>query len=693
MSSTLLPRTATTAVTRTGRFVVQWGALASSWCLRLTCLAVFLGILVGAGGQIAIVVFGSPAAQPSLEPNLVHRVVGIAMTTLVYAFVGLVVSLLSASWLRFPAGRALGIGLFTGVFTLLFAANVVSTVVRILSGTHVTVGAVEFLVSSPEHFLHAALDGYAWSVRGALFAVLVFAAVTAVRAASTVRAPGAPRVRSVTALLTVLVLSLALGGGSAQATLDPRVFASTAELAFAFSVRNASGLRDVAAAAGSDAAVPPEPGPPMSAESLWSLAIEQNAGPRPNVILLTLESVSYRHLAYEGYKRGVTPNLDALAKGGLRVRRAWATATHSNYAQMAILSSLFPRRGSQLDMYHKLDYPRLLPHDLFHRLGYATATISSQDETWQGMLRFQRTGTPTDYWHAGDHRGPFIDTGTERVVPDELTVARVKRWIRSHKDERWALYVNLQGTHFPYRLPDHASRPFRPDEPDAATFTYLRYPESDLEVVRNRYDNALGYVDRQIGRLRNHLKVLGIETDTLWVITSDHGELFHEHGMVTHGKSLYEGETRVPLLFYWPGHIEPRDLHRPASHLDIMPTVAGLLELPPHPSYQGSSLLQEPSEPSPAVFMNIQGLRFIDGVVCYPWKFIYDVTGRQAMLFHLERDPGEQDNLLQERPDVAARLASVLQAQIDAQLDYHEGDAEQREAFFQPRLAHCPALP
>ena len=489
----------------------------------------------------------------------------------------------------------------------------------------------------------------------------------------------------------MLLLSSAVGAGSAQA-FDSRVFFSTAELAFAFSVRNASGLRDVAAAAGS-AVAPPEAGPPKSAESLWSLAIENHVGPRPNVILLTLESVSYKHFAFEGYKRGVTPNLDALAKGGLRVRRAWSTATHSNYAQMAILSSLFPRRGTQLDMYHKLDYPRLLPHDLFHRLDYATATISSQDETWQGMLRFQKTDTPTEYWHAQDHEGPFIDTGTERVVPDELTMARIKRWIRKHKDEKWALYVNLQATHFPYRLPEQAARPFRPDEPNPATFTYLRYPESELEIVKNRYDNALSYVDRQVGRLRNHLRTLGLESDTLWVVTSDHGELFHEHGMVTHGKTLYEGETRIPVIFYWPGHIEPRDLLRPASHLDIMPTVAGLLKLPPHPSYQGASLLETPVGAPPAVFMNIQGLRFVDGVVCYPWKFIYDATGRQAMLFHLERDPQENDNLLQKNPDVAAKMASVLQAQIDAQLDYHEGDSERREAFFQPRLARCPSLP
>jgi arylsulfatase A-like enzyme len=693
MTSLTLTRTACLAVTRTGRFVVQWGALASSWCLRLTSTAAFLGVLVGIAGQFAIVAFGSQAADSSLEPTIWQRVVGVAVTALAYALIGFFVSLISASWLRLPLGRVLGVSLFTGVFTLVFAANVVSTVIRVLSGTHMTVGAVEFLMSSPDHFAHAALDGYAWSVRAAACAVVLFAIATAIRTASTVRAPGAPRFRAVTALLAVLLLSVVGWAGSAQATLDYRVFASTAELAFARSVRSTSGLSDVAAAAGDGAAVPPEVGPPRSSERLWELALAKQGDERPNVLLLTLESVSYRHLGFEGYRRGVTPNLDALAKAGLRFRRAWTTATHSNYAQMAILSSLFPRRGSQLDMYHNLDYPRLLPHDLFHRLGYTTATISSQDETWQGMRRFQQTDTPTEFWHARDHQGPFIDTGTERIVPDEITVTRIKRWLDNHKGAPWSLYVNLQCTHFPYKLPEHASRPFHPDEPNPASFTYLRYPEAELEVVKNRYDNALAYVDRQIGRLRNHLRAIGEYDNTLWVITSDHGEMFHQHGMVTHGKSLYDAESRVPLILHWPKRIKPGETWEPASHLDIMPTVAELVGVPAHPSYQGRSLLHPPGDARPAVFMNIQGLRFADGVVCYPWKFMYDVTGQQAFLFNLDRDPEEATNLLREQPRVAASLASLIQAQIDAQLEYHAGENGEREEFFQPRLGVCPSLP
>ncbi len=684
---TLNPRTASKAASRTGRFMVDRFAITWSWSLRLLSFGAVLGAIVGIGGQLAILAT-SPFLDASVEPTLWQRLIGASVTSLAYAVMGLVVGLLSAPWMASRPGRVLGISVFTVVFTLLLSASGLSTVLRILSGTHITVGALSFCLSSPDHFVRALVNGHLGSVAGGVFVASLLAGVLALRVLSLMHAPGAPRFQTVTVMAAVLLSNLGMSAGSARGALGPRVFASTAELAFARSVHHSSGLRDVAIAAGQDAVAQPELGQGRLAEKAWQKGLEESPGPRPNVLILVLESVSYRHLGYEGYRRGVTPNIDALAKGGVRARRAWATATHSNYAQMAILSSLFPRRRHYLDMYQVLNYPRLLPHDLFHRLGYATATISSQDENWQGMRRFQNTGTPTYFWHAPDHPGPHLDIGSELVVPDEITVNHAKRWLDRHKSTPWALYVNLQVTHFPYRLPDHAQRTFKPDEPTPATFSYLHYPESELERVINRYDNALAYVDRQIGRLRNHLLASGEYENTLWIITSDHGEMFHEHGMVTHGRSLFDAESRVPLIIHWPRGLKPRDVWSPVSHLDVMPTISRLIGVPSHPSYQGRDFLGAPG--NPGVFMSIQGLRAVDGVVCYPWKFVYDGTGQQAFLFDLERDPGEETDLLLEQPRVAAALASLLQAQIDAQIAYHQGDPKVLREVFQPRLGTCP---
>src|SRR5690606_507712 len=159
-----------------------------------------------------------------------------------------------------------------------------------------------------------------------------------------------------------------------------------------------------------------------------------------------------------------------------------------------------PRRGLGLDTYERLDYPRALLHDIAHAHGYATATISSQDESWQGMARFQDTGTPTTFIDARVPGRATVDIGTETIAADHETTTRAIKWLKGQTG-RWSLYVNFQSTHFPYALPKGVRRPFKPHAVDLGEFKYLRYDKSLRLAAENRYKNALHYVDQQIGRL------------------------------------------------------------------------------------------------------------------------------------------------------------------------------------------------
>ena len=212
-------------------------------------------------------------------------------------------------------------------------------------------------------------------------------------------------------------------------------------------------------------------------------------------------------------------------------------------------------------------------------------------------------------------------------------------------------------------------------------------------MVLNRYDNALAYVDAQVGRIERWLRETGQLGRTLWVITADHGESFHEHGVVTHGKTLREPEARVPLLLHWPDRVEPGDVHEPVSSLDVMPTIAELIGIPPHPSFQGTSFA--PGGPAAAragVFMNMQGFNFAEGLVCWPYKLTVDRMSGQVELYDLDRDPGELDDRSERDPSVTARLAEVLAAQMEAQEAYHHPAGAARAERFAPRLLACPAL-
>ena len=419
---------------------------------------------------------------------------------------------------------------------------------------------------------------------------------------------------------------------------------------------------------------------------------------RANVVLITLESVGANRVGFLGYRDDVTPNLDRIARDSLVYERAYTTATHSNYAQMAILSSLFPRRGNALDMYGRLDYPRFLLHDVTNALGgYRSATISSQDESWQGMLDFETTKTPTLVRHSPDFAGKHLSLISEDIVPDEETAKRAIEFIDSAGSEPFSLYVNFQSTHFPYPIPADAPRLRSPSEP-RGRFDFLHWDEADRQAIENRHDDALAYVDAQVGSVFDALDDRDLLGNTIFVVVADHGEMFFEHDLVTHGRSLFEEETRVPLLVHAPDG-EAHRITRPVSTLDTVPTIVDELGQGPYPGHQGESVRwawRDGPFPHPAIFMNIQGWKHLDGVVCLPYKLVRDPEVGSTALYDLDRDPRETTDVASARPAVTHALEEVLGAQIEAQQRYHaltdEGAAFRADRFA-PHLLACPPLP
>lgn len=449
---------------------------------------------------------------------------------------------------------------------------------------------------------------------------------------------------------------------------------------------------------------PRKPADKLTEQALSSLPVWMEKGwaghardlkDKPNVVYIMLESGAWTHVGFWGYGRSTTPNIDRIAAQSLVMDRAYTTATHSNYAQMAVISSLFPRRGKTLDMYHRMDYPRFLLHDVMHELGYATATISSQDETWQGMKRFQDTETPTFYRHSPDHRGEHINIVTEEIVPDHETMRYAVEWMSAHRGQPFSLYVNFQSAHFPYRIPEGAERPFLPDDPKG-TFNFVRWEEEDRQAILNRYDNALHYVDQQVGALERALSGMGILDHTILVVAADHGELFFEHDMVTHGRTLFDSEARVPLLIRYPPVLAPGRVKTPVSTLDVLPTILDLLGVAAHPAFQGESIVRVARQGvrKTGVYMNIQGWKHLEALVCPPFKVVFDPGTEEVWLYDLASDPGELRDIAKVDGEHTKKLLSVLKAQMDAQERYHEDSAEgraRRAERFAPRMLECPA--
>lgn len=423
------------------------------------------------------------------------------------------------------------------------------------------------------------------------------------------------------------------------------------------------------------------------------------ANEAPNLLAIMLESVPITRMGYAGYARKITPNIDRLADRSWNFRRAWSSSSQSNYSQPSALSSQLPIRSYRLDTYQDISYPVVFMHEFFKDLGYETGVISSQNEEWMGMKRFLLSSErPDTYLHSPDHPGPHIGVGSVANLADHVTAGLVEEWVttRAGKSKPWSLYVNFQRTHFPYDPAPGVKDRFQPSEVQGA-FNYFYYPRAELQTAINRYDNALEYVDVQVGRVLDALARSGQLENTLVVLTSDHGEHFYERGYVTHGKSISEGETRVPLLLSWPAKLNAQDMLEPASNLDILPTVASLIGAQPEEIWQGRSLMPEHqgAKSKPGVFIRLQGIKHYDGIVCWPWKLSYSRADRSYELYQLSDDPEEKRNLVKQREVLAGVLAKILFTQVRAQLSYYRSTRDSKPGDTAPQgppaLMHCPS--
>lgn len=419
---------------------------------------------------------------------------------------------------------------------------------------------------------------------------------------------------------------------------------------------------------------------------------------RWNVIVILVESLRWDQILECGGEREVMPAVEAIARQGVTFSNAYTQSSHSNYADLCPLSSNYPLRAREAYVYpKKFTYPRVLIYDVLKALGYRTAVISSQNENWGGMINFLSTGGIDHFLHSETYTGPtyvpredigfngFI-AGSKRSgkIDDRWTVGEAISWIDQPDRRPFFIYMNLQNSHVPYELPADFPPRFGTGKRDFDVF-FGSFPPEKVAEVKDFYANSLAYVDAQIERLVQHLKDRGLWDDTLVVVTGDNGQAFLEHGFAAHAGMIFNEVMRVPIIIRSPG-MHPGIEDTLAEHVDIPPTVLGLLGLPPHPCFQGLDLLDPGFPRDRSIYMVAQSpLAHQYAIVRSPYKLIYDAWARRSALFDLSRDPGEHHDEAGRLPDVKRMLAGRLDTWRRAQIDYYESLDEQSR-FYPPVL-------
>ncbi|MFP8873834.1 MAG: sulfatase [Myxococcota bacterium] len=439
---------------------------------------------------------------------------------------------------------------------------------------------------------------------------------------------------------------------------------------------------------------------PILSMEAWLETLEGSEVEPWNVVVVVVESLRSDQLRAFGGTRDVMPNVDAIAADSLVYPDHYTQASHSNYADLALLSSHYPLRSPRTHLYpENPTYPRVLIYDVLKRLGWHTAVISSQNENWGRMINYLRTGSIDHFFHSENFDGPTYvprdDTGFEKFIKggkrsgkidDRFTIDEAMRWIGSIPEEDpFFIYLNLQNSHLPYETPADFPRRFGPDS-ISFTIRFGGYPRSETQTVKDIYADSLAYVDYQIGRLIEYLKQEVRWEDTLLVVTGDTGQAFYEHGFVAHANMIFNEVMQVPLVLHVPGG-EARVDQRPAQHIDIPPTILDLLGIPPHPAFQGVSLIEEDPDYGRARYIMAQApLAHQYAIIQGRFKLLHDLKRDLTMLIDLRVDAAERDNVAAEYPAMTAVLRRRLDTWRKHQLNYYD-DVREHSVNYPPVLA------
>jgi arylsulfatase A-like enzyme len=345
----------------------------------------------------------------------------------------------------------------------------------------------------------------------------------------------------------------------------------------------------------------------------------------PNVLLIVLDTVRASSMSLYGYSLKTTPGLDARRSDGVVFAHAWAPAPWTLPSHATMFTGRLPAEH-EADWMTPLDgrYPVLA--ERFLQAGYATGGFTANAiycGREQGLSRgfvhyvdYERS-LGEMFYSAALGRMAFNSATLRRWtkwydVPGRVTAAEVNEqfldWQSRLEGRPFFAFLNYFDAHAPVLPPAPFDTMFASSPRDY--LSQLRYwnhqagflRQADLTAAeenreRAAYDGAIAYMDRELGRLLDELQQRGLLNETIVIVTSDHGEMFGENGLHSHGTSLHRLVLEVPLFVLAPGRTPAGVVvTEPATLRDLPATVLDLAGIPPGP-IPGSSLRAAWSEP------------------------------------------------------------------------------------------------
>jgi len=399
-----------------------------------------------------------------------------------------------------------------------------------------------------------------------------------------------------------------------------------------------------------------------------------------NLVFVSFDALQAAHVGSLGYHRDITPTIDAMARDGFSFTRAYSVASWTVPSSMSWFTGVYPsehRVTNKHAVYNATTQrPAVLKElspdlvtlaEVLRANGYATVAFTGNAGV-SGSFGFDQ-GFNT-YFHEPGQFGSM-----DRSIPEALA------WLAANRDRKFFLFLHGYDAHgqntpasgYDYRFVEKgydgrftgSAAEQEALREEGLERGRLALRDEDVRFWRAVYDEKIQRTDAKFGHFLAEFAKLGLTDNTVFVLTSDHGTEFHEHGRFDHGFTLYDEQLRVPLVFKLPGRSGGKNVADRVSSIDLMPTILDVLdvEVPDRVARQlrGRSLVPAMLGEDVArdVFSetDYREYTFKRSVVTPDgWKLIYTLETKTRELYDLNTDPGETRNLAAADPTRADEL-------------------------------------
>jgi choline-sulfatase len=382
-----------------------------------------------------------------------------------------------------------------------------------------------------------------------------------------------------------------------------------------------------------------------------STALKPAEKTRPNIILISVDTLRADRLRSNSPNAEATPNIDKLLRGGTSFSQETSMVPLTLPSHVSMLTSTYPFVSGVEDNGERLAAGAVTLAGTLRSHGYQTAAFLGS------FVLDRRFGLDQGF---DTYDSPAVSLNSDSTDPGDIkrkgeAVADAgEAWLGTHSDRPFFLFLHLYDLHTPYNL-------------SAAEET--KYGKG--------YNGELRYIDHVIGGFWDYLAAHELVNQSLIVFTSDHGEGLGDHGETTHGFFVYQSTLHVPLIIHWPAGKAPmaERVDTPASLLDLSPTILDAVRLPVPHEMQGASMLSA-SGPHREVFSESLypqrhfGSSALAALRSGHYKYI---EAPRPEFYDLNQDPGELTNLYPSKVSVASayrerltQLRTVYKARTEA---------------------------